>query len=320
MIVSLTRVLNEDDVIEAFIRHNARFVDHMLLLDNGSIDGTLDILRSLKAEGLPLTVLQTESVHFMERALNTVLYHAAMGAFAAKWLLFLDADEFIDERGPALRPTLGVVPSDLAGASLLLRNYTAPADAPPDLLVPRRQTLRDIVQPVVIKCFVRGGLPSGMAVEPGNHGVTLDGARLPTAALDGVFLAHYPVRDVLGSLVKAVIGRAKVLAAGQVEIAANSSEHYTGQLATMRDDPGRLLRNADLMAGVRDTRTLLHDPLDYQGGPLRYTAAGDVEMKAVRRLADAAEKLAASHGRLLDGWPEGRAAMERANMQSRLLF
>jgi hypothetical protein len=53
-IVAITRVLNEADIIESFVRHTARFVGHHILMDNGSTDGTIDILAALKREGVPL--------------------------------------------------------------------------------------------------------------------------------------------------------------------------------------------------------------------------------------------------------------------------
>jgi hypothetical protein len=57
-IVSVTRILNEDDIVEAFVRHNAVHADHMLFLDDSSIDRTLEILQTLQVEGFPLTVFQ----------------------------------------------------------------------------------------------------------------------------------------------------------------------------------------------------------------------------------------------------------------------
>ena len=65
-IIAVTRVLNEEDVIEPLIRHHAPMVDHHIVLDNGSSDRTLEILASLKAEGARLTVLQCASVIFAE--------------------------------------------------------------------------------------------------------------------------------------------------------------------------------------------------------------------------------------------------------------
>ena len=61
-LVAVTRIRNEDDIVEAFARHHAALVDHHVFLDNGSADGTLAILAALHRDGLPLTVLQTRCV------------------------------------------------------------------------------------------------------------------------------------------------------------------------------------------------------------------------------------------------------------------
>ncbi len=76
-LVAVTRLWNEDDIVEAFVRHHAPQVDRFVFLDNGSSDRTLDILRSLAAEEFPITVLQTRSVSFDEASVNTWLFHYA---------------------------------------------------------------------------------------------------------------------------------------------------------------------------------------------------------------------------------------------------
>ena len=47
-------VKNEMDIIESFVRYNVNYLDGMIILDNGSTDNTLNILKSLKNEGLPI--------------------------------------------------------------------------------------------------------------------------------------------------------------------------------------------------------------------------------------------------------------------------
>ncbi len=49
-LTAVTRVFNEEDIIEPFIRHHAAFAAAHILLDNGSGDRTLDILASLRRE------------------------------------------------------------------------------------------------------------------------------------------------------------------------------------------------------------------------------------------------------------------------------
>ena len=303
--VSVTRLLNEDDIIEAFVRHTATIVDRMILLDNGSTDRTMPILQALHQEGLPITVLQSRSVFFVEQPVNTMLYHAAVSAFRADWVLYLDADEFIDERRAAIRPALDRLAPEIDCVILLMRDYHADPAAPADLLVMNRLTLRGEADPDARKCMVRGGLPPELEVVAGNHGARLPGRKLAAAMLPDIVLAHFPVRDGPNGIAKAAIGSLKVLAAGQAEMAAQMNAHYQPVLAGLRDDPGRLLQNAGMMAARPDT-PLVADPIGYAGGALRYTAGTDPAMRAVSRLAAAAEQLARSHGGLLDADPAAR--------------
>lgn len=55
--ICISMVKNEQDIIEPFVRHNARFFDAMVILDNGSADNTRAILLELSRELGTLLVL-----------------------------------------------------------------------------------------------------------------------------------------------------------------------------------------------------------------------------------------------------------------------
>ena len=117
-IVAVTRILDEADIAESFVRHTSRHVGHHILLDNGSRDGTREILDALRREGLPISVYTTPSVAFSERATNTWMFRRAIADHRARWVMFLDADEFVDDRGAP------------GGLAALLAEWDA-ADSPP---------------------------------------------------------------------------------------------------------------------------------------------------------------------------------------------
>ena len=56
-IVAISSVKNEIDIIEPFVGHALAHADHIVVAD-GDTDGTLEILRALQHEGLPLTVVE----------------------------------------------------------------------------------------------------------------------------------------------------------------------------------------------------------------------------------------------------------------------
>jgi glycosyltransferase involved in cell wall biosynthesis len=129
-LVAVSRVLNEEDVIEAMVRHHAALVDHHVILDNGSVDRTIEILAALRAEGVSVSVFQNLSVMFAEEQFNTQLYDVAVGAHAADWVLFLDADEFVDARRVVdLRALLAAVPPQFASLGVQMINYDGPTEA-----------------------------------------------------------------------------------------------------------------------------------------------------------------------------------------------
>src|SRR5262249_25036579 len=94
-LVAISTVKNEIDIVEAFVRHTMNFVDHLVVADNGSTDGTLEILRGLEAEGLPLTVSVDPSAGKYLSQRMTRLMREAVQRHAADWVVPLDADEFL---------------------------------------------------------------------------------------------------------------------------------------------------------------------------------------------------------------------------------
>jgi Glycosyl transferase family 2 len=323
MIVSVTRVLNEDDVIEAFVRHTATYVDRMMLLDNGSTDRTLEILQALRTEGYPIHVLQARSVHFVEVAYNTLLFHAAAQSFAPAWVLCLDADEFIDTRSlnGLLTTRLAAVPPEIACLKVPLVNYYAPVPAPDDLLVTRRFTLRDATDRGIPKCVIRGGIMDRQpTIDVGNHELWLGDAPAPSLVAADLTLAHYPSRHPLQWLTKATLGRLKVLAAGTTDTKRALNEHYTPVLDLLRDDPARLLTDPVFLTTTLPPFPLVEDPIAYAGLPLRYTRPSDPLLKALRCVAAGAEQLARHHGRLLDADPATRARADAWGMETEILF
>ena len=320
MLAAVTRVLNEDDVVEAFVRHTLAFVDRMILLDNGSTDGTLGILRQLQAEGAPVVLLQSRSVLFSQAQHNTLLYHTADQAFRPDWVLCLDADEFIDARDAGLPALLAGVPAEAQSVHLALRNYFAEGLDAGDLLVPRRMRLRDATERGVAKCFLRGGLGPELRLEPGNHAAWFGAEPARAAALTGAALAHYPVRHPVQGIAKAVLSRLKVLAAGGGDaLVAQTASHYTPFLDALCRDPAEVLHNAAYMGNALPGFPLVEDPIRYAGAPLRYTTASDPVLKALRAAAHAAEGLARSHGELLDRDPALRRTVEAGALHTEFI-
>jgi glycosyltransferase involved in cell wall biosynthesis len=299
-LVAITRILNEADIVEAFVRHTGALVDHHILLDNGSTDATLDILKSLYIEGLSLEVHHSAKVAFAEAEQNNYLFLLAAGLRGADWVMPLDTDEFVDtpDDGTALRTALSVDSPD--AFKVRVREFVAsPDDDSGELLVTAR-IIRARAPTDNLKVIARGSLlQRGARLWAGGHSVRFGEEEVPWQRLDGTVYAHYAARSAWQWLSKFVIGWSKVLAAGPGEVTAGSSAHYREPFRVLRANPEAMLRNPTFLEMRRNHDDLVVDPLHYRGTPLQYTRPVDHQMRAVRALMTHLEKLSLHHGELL---------------------
>ncbi|WP_082173376.1 glycosyltransferase family 2 protein [Methylobacterium platani] len=316
-IVAVSRILDEADIIEAFLRHTATFVDHHVVLDNGSRDGTLEIMKNLHNEGLNLSIYSTNSICFSERNLNNWLFNEALDNHGADWVACLDGDEFYDDSRLAggLSSYLRDLDSSQSHvvavqAPWVHYNYTR-TDKTSENLVPRRMVHRNKDYhdfKVLVSKRLRdvGGL-----ISEGQHVVILpDGSGGAIKIEPNLWICHFGERGPAQYVTKVVRGWSKVLAAGPDMVQQGFSAHYRGPFETIRDRPQDLLRSEWFLTRKNEGSHLVHDPMRYRGGELRYTPANDPEMSAVKALVGHLSELSSRYGQMIQAVPEARSYSE----------
>ncbi|WP_424812881.1 glycosyltransferase family 2 protein [Roseococcus sp. YIM B11640] len=197
-LIAIGRVYNEADIIESFVRHHAFYFDTVIILDDGSTDGTFEALCALRDEGLPLVVLREPTVGYEQSRYMTQLLHMAVDEFGADWVAPLDADEFIEpSEAMDLRDILrdaGPVPLALAWENFTWPPQLSAEDQP--ILVRRftsRMPPRSDFNKVLIPAAI---VDAGLVIAPGNHGVMRDGQWIEAVPSPDIHLCHFPIRSV----------------------------------------------------------------------------------------------------------------------------
>lgn len=220
-LIGIGTVKNEADIIESFVRHNLGRLDALVLIDDGSVDGTREILLSLEAEGLNLVTLEWDGSAGLEqsRKLSELLLVLA-SRMNFDWIFPLDADEAIDcESRAALEKALGKAAPGYVG-TLPWRTYIPTvaddwAQANPFQRIVNRKT-REAPQ------FYKVAIPESqlkfmpIVIASGSHTARRTTAlrQLSMTALEDVALAHFPVRSPEQLVSKVVCGWLSLFAEG----------------------------------------------------------------------------------------------------------
>lgn len=197
-LVAFSTVRNEADVVEVFVRYHAPLLDRHVVVCHLSQDGSLDLLRRLRDEGVPLELREISDAVFRQSLVATALMRELAEQEPGAWILPLDADEFIVDGDP--RDVLAGLPRDRP-VTLPWRTYvpTPQDDATERHLLRRVRQRREPEVPLQHKVFVASELAAQRSVRLsiGAHKL-LAGRRdelvdpIPAGPLA---LAHFPVRS-----------------------------------------------------------------------------------------------------------------------------
>jgi hypothetical protein len=281
-IVALTVVRNEVDILEVFVRYHLELVDHLVIADHRSIDGSSELLRELEAEGLPVSIRPLTSPLVHQRQTMTELMWETAEAMRPDLVLLLGADEFVAADGPApVRPALESL-TDTAPTAIPWRTYVPTPDDdqsdpnPLTRIVHRRTSEARQRYKVVVPGRFAGDRDYGLS--NGNHRLVLWASRAEVAAVNvpSLFLAHYPVRTVKQLSGKLVgLWASRVARADRPPNVDIDARKVIARLARKGDPGPEWLRDMALSYGapgeIEEVPSLVRDPLEpvpaqrYQG-------------------------------------------------------
>ena len=94
-IVMTLLVKNEEQMLAQQIEfHHALGVDHFIVTDNNSTDGTLDIIRRYQDKGWVVDVIEEHATDYEQKAWVDRMVELARAKHHADWIINADADEF----------------------------------------------------------------------------------------------------------------------------------------------------------------------------------------------------------------------------------
>jgi hypothetical protein len=213
-LVVISTIRNEADILEIFVRYHLQIVDRMIIINHRSADSSVQILQSLKKEGLPLEIMEETSIELQQGLFLTRIMKKAVMHYGADWVLPLDADEFIAPAGGGLaRDIIEKLPQDRI-VKVPWRTYVPlPSDNFQQSNILKRiqhckrkenQNLRKIMVPSSM-AMKKNGL-----IAAGNHGFVKETYRkqkeFPYIHTDQLVLAHFPIRSSEQIMTKAFVG------------------------------------------------------------------------------------------------------------------
>lgn len=216
-VFGVSMVKDEADIIEGTLRHMADEVDHLLVVDNGSTDGTRDILAHL-AKLLPLTVRDDFEVGYYQSRKMTA-YARIAAEMGAEWIVPFDADELWLFRGHTIAHDLKSVDVDVVTADLF--NHF-PSAVDPDGKSPFETIVWRQRDPAPLPKVAFRWHPDAV-IHQGNHGVDLpEGARVAP----GLEIRHFPYRNAEQFVRKARNGAAAYRAT--TGLPQDAGQHWIG--------------------------------------------------------------------------------------------
>lgn len=212
--IGITMTKNNADIIEIGINHMLTQVDHVVALDNGSYDGTRQML-----ESLPITVIDAPDPAYNQSKKMTELAKIA-GDMGADWIVPFDSDEIWYSPFGTIKEVLEEIGLQWLVASADLYDHVTSTEDDSSEYNP--------VKKIGWRRNYKSSLPKvacrwrrDLVIEQGNHGASYSGG--PTIKEGLLVVRHYPYRSV-DQFVRKV--RDGVAAYAATDLPESSGQHW----------------------------------------------------------------------------------------------
>lgn len=194
-IAAISGVKNEADIIESFVRHNAKYIDDFYFVDD-SVDNTREILRLLAQEGFNISLINLDTRDYQHSQIMTNATRLVGAKAQYDWIFYLDGDEILAfDSQEKFRRVLDLHEGQIVGNLLMEdygfngRNYYASTN-------PLKECFNKNINNVTRqKIFIRGSESQNIMIGVGQHNA-FNQAGQPMAYFEsGIRIAHFPSRS-----------------------------------------------------------------------------------------------------------------------------
>jgi hypothetical protein len=239
-------IRNAADVVGPVVAHMQAQTDQVLVLDNGSTDGTYELLQDAG-----VVLLRDDTPAFRQGDMMTDLAARAAGA-GAEWVVPFDADEWwYSPHHPTISEHLDSLDRYSVAKARLFDHVTTDLDnlsnPNPVTRIGWRRRRPGPMGKVAARC-----LP-GLRIADGNHSADYSGVLRARVARNQLVVRHFPYRSAEQFVRKARMGAAGLRAAGLPEHVGKHWRDYDA-LAEAQGE--------DVLAGVYLEHFHATDPLN----------------------------------------------------------
>lgn len=212
-VIGICMAKDEADIIRTTVEHMLSEVDHVIVSDNGSTDGTREIL-----ETLPITVIDDPEVGYFQSRKMTDLARVARN-HGADWVVPFDADEIWYSPFGTIKDILSELAPQWLVASAALYDHVSSSEDDESLAPVQRIGWRRSYPGELHKVACR--YRDDLVIQQGNHGAYYDGGGTQQ---DGwLVIRHFPYRSA-DQFVKKVRNGAAAYAA--TDLSEESGAHW----------------------------------------------------------------------------------------------